>query len=80
MTHGEYILGCVIVLTGPIDYISDGLSVVIIENGCELLGRITGSGCILGSCIASFCATASEVAPDNGHIFRGSVFTAAIAG
>ncbi|KIM45460.1 hypothetical protein M413DRAFT_66738 [Hebeloma cylindrosporum] len=71
---------CVIVLTGPIDYISDGVSVVTIENGSELLGRITGSGCILGSCIASFCATASEVAPDNGHIFRGSVFTAAIAG
>ena len=68
------------VLTGPTDYISDGVSVIALENGSELLGRITGSGCILGSCIASFCATASQVAPDNGHLFRGDIFTAAIAG
>jgi thiamine-phosphate diphosphorylase/hydroxyethylthiazole kinase len=51
-------LGCVVVLTGPVDYISDGTTVVALENGDALLGKITGSGCILGSCIASFCATA----------------------
>jgi len=76
-----HIIGCVVVLTGPTDYISDGVSVVALENGSELLGRISGSGCILGSCIASFCATASQLAPDNkGHLFRGDIFTAAIAG
>ncbi|KAF8971165.1 thiamine biosynthetic bifunctional enzyme Thi4 [Flammula alnicola] len=76
---------CVIVLTGPTDYISDGVCVVALQNGDEVLGHITGSGCMLGSIIASFCATASQVAQagqtkDNGSLFRGDMFTAAIAG
>ncbi|KAF8876702.1 TMP-TENI-domain-containing protein [Gymnopilus junonius] len=76
---------CIVVLSGPVDYVSDGVSVVALANGHELLGHITGSGCILGSCIASYCATASQVAQadpniENGGIFRGDMFTAAIAG
>ena len=50
------------VLTGPIDYISDGTNVAVLENGDPLLGEITGSGCILGSIIAAFCATAMHEA------------------
>ena len=52
--------GCIVVLTGPVDYISDGTTVVSLSNGNELLGKITGSGCILGSIIASYCATATS--------------------
>ncbi|KDR74997.1 hypothetical protein GALMADRAFT_69745 [Galerina marginata CBS 339.88] len=76
---------CVVVLTGAVDYVSDGVSVVALHNGDEILGRFTGSGCILGSIIASYCATASQVAQadpnlDKGGIFRGDMFTAAVAG
>ncbi|KAF9038263.1 thiamine biosynthetic bifunctional enzyme Thi4 [Hymenopellis radicata] len=52
---------CVIVLTGPTDYISDGSYVVALSNGHEMMGKITGSGCIVGSCIASYCAVAMSV-------------------
>ena len=81
------VVGCVVVLTGPTDYISDGTSVAVLRNGDDVLGRITGSGCILGSIIASFCATASQIARadasnahDSAELFRGDVFSAAIAG
>lgn len=69
-------------LTGAVDYISDGVHVVSLHNGNEILGQITGAGCIVGSCIASYCATAALLAEDEheGKIFRGDMFTAAIAG
>ncbi len=54
----EHFVGCVIVLTGLTDYISDGSSVVALSNGHEMMSKITGSGCIVGSCIASYCAVA----------------------
>lgn len=75
-------LGCVIVLTGPTDYISDGTLVVAVHNGDRILGQITGAGCILGSCIASYCATAALRDEDNneGRISRGDMFSGAIAG
>ncbi|KIY65783.1 thiamine biosynthetic bifunctional enzyme Thi4 [Cylindrobasidium torrendii FP15055 ss-10] len=51
---------CVIVLTGETDYISDGEVVVALANGDPLLGMITGSGCITGSCIAAYCGAATN--------------------
>jgi thiamine-phosphate diphosphorylase/hydroxyethylthiazole kinase len=79
------IIGCVIVLTGPTDYISDGERVAILQNGPEVLGRITGSGCILGSIIASFCSVAAQKARENpteahSQLIPGDMFTAAITG
>ncbi|KAF9479063.1 thiamine biosynthetic bifunctional enzyme Thi4 [Pholiota conissans] len=76
---------CVIVLTGPTDYISDGQRVAILQNGPEELGRITGSGCILGSLIASFCATAALMARKDltdveSRLILGDMFAAAITG
>ncbi|KAF8198122.1 thiamine biosynthetic bifunctional enzyme Thi4 [Pholiota molesta] len=69
---------CVIVLTGPTDYISDGERVAILQNGPEVLGRITGSGCILGSIIASFCSGKSN--RSHSQLIPGDMFTAAITG
>ncbi|KAJ3512635.1 hypothetical protein NLJ89_g3408 [Agrocybe chaxingu] len=76
---------CVVVLTGPTDYISDGASVVVLQNGVDVLGKITGAGCILGSIIGSFCATAAHTfvvdeALKDGTLFRGDMLTAAVAG
>ncbi|KAK4509034.1 DNA helicase [Mucor velutinosus] len=47
---------CVIGLTGPTDYVSDGERVFAIENGDALLPLITGSGCMVSSIVACFTA------------------------
>jgi thiamine-phosphate diphosphorylase/hydroxyethylthiazole kinase len=46
----------VILMTGSTDVISDGERTVTISNGHEYLGEITGSGCTLGTTIASVMA------------------------
>ncbi|KAF9140511.1 hypothetical protein BG015_001610 [Linnemannia schmuckeri] len=61
--------GAVVAMTGVIDYVSDGFRTVAIENGHAYQGRITGSGCMSASSIASFAA----ISP-NDH------FAAAVAG
>jgi hydroxyethylthiazole kinase len=47
-------LGTVAVASGPIDYLSDGKTVIAIDNGHPLMGRITGSGCVASAVIADF--------------------------
>ncbi|KAE9411580.1 TMP-TENI-domain-containing protein [Gymnopus androsaceus JB14] len=75
---------CVVVLSGKIDYISDGTNVAVLENGHELLSKMTGSGCISGSCIASYCAAAMSKAQmaeeDQGKMVIGDMFLGAIGG
>lgn len=46
----------VVLMTGKQDVVSDGHRTFVISNGHELLGEITGSGCCLGTTIASFLA------------------------
>ena len=46
----------IILMTGSTDVISDGARTVTINNGHEYLGEITGSGCTLGTTIASVMA------------------------
>jgi thiamine-phosphate diphosphorylase/hydroxyethylthiazole kinase len=50
----------VVLMTGPTDYLSDGERTYAIHNGHDLLGRITGSGCTLGTTIAAFLAVHKE--------------------
>ena len=50
----------VILMTGKIDYISDGDRTLRILNGHPFLGKITGSGCTLGTTIAAFLAVHKE--------------------
>lgn len=47
---------CVIGLTGPTDYVSDGDRVFAIDNGHAYLPLITGSGCMVSSIVAGFAA------------------------
>jgi hydroxyethylthiazole kinase len=39
-------LGCVVAVTGPVDHVSDGETVNAVANGHELMGTVTGTGCI----------------------------------
>ncbi|KAJ2905946.1 putative thiamine biosynthetic bifunctional enzyme [Zalerion maritima] len=52
--------GCVVVMTGVTDYVSDGKTTILIENGHEYLGRVTGTGCTLGTAIAAYIASSEE--------------------
>lgn len=46
-----------VVATGAIDIISDGNKTYTIENGCEELSRITGTGCMLNVLIATYISS-----------------------
>lgn len=46
--------GAVIVITGPLDIISTSLKTYVCRNGCPLMSRVTGTGCMLGGVIAGF--------------------------
>ena len=50
----------VILMTGEADYLSDGTRTLRIRNGHPFLGKITGSGCTLGTTIAAFLAVHKE--------------------
>jgi hydroxyethylthiazole kinase len=39
-------LGAVVAVTGAVDHVSDGQTVCAVENGHELLGTVTGTGCM----------------------------------
>lgn len=79
------LIGCVIVLTGVTDWISDGNTVVKLSNGHSLLGEITGSGCMVGTSVATFCAgismaAASDFNADFGRLTRGDMLVGAVGG
>ena len=48
-------LGCVVVISGAVDTVSDGKKITYIENGHPMLANQTGSGCMCSSLIGSFC-------------------------
>lgn len=52
--------GCTVVATGPTDIISDGRRSYLLRNGTEMMGRITGSGCMVGALVAAFCAVSDD--------------------
>jgi thiamine-phosphate diphosphorylase/hydroxyethylthiazole kinase len=50
----------VVLMTGATDIISDGVRTYAISNGHEYLGRITGSGCTLGTTLSAYLAANRE--------------------
>ena len=50
----------IVAITGEVDIISDGKRAVAIKNGNDLLPKITGTGCMCSSLIASFCGTSND--------------------
>ncbi|KJZ74080.1 hypothetical protein HIM_06529 [Hirsutella minnesotensis 3608] len=48
--------GCISVITGETDVVSDGRQTIRVDNGHELLGAITGSGCSLGTVLSAAVA------------------------
>ncbi len=48
------------ILTGEIDYISDGKRVVALTNGTPLLPKVTATGCLLSAVVGAFLAVAGR--------------------
>lgn len=46
----------VVLMTGATDFVSDGQRTFAISNGHEILGRVTGTGCVLGTTISLMLA------------------------
>jgi hydroxyethylthiazole kinase len=55
-------LDVVVSVTGPTDHVSDGTHVIAIANGHELMGTVSGTGCMATAVTGSFLA-AKPAAP-----------------
>jgi hydroxyethylthiazole kinase len=59
-TAAAVTLGCVAAVTGPVDHVSDGDHVIAIRNGHELLGAVSGTGCMATAITGCFVAVATD--------------------
>jgi len=46
--------GAVVALSGRVDFVTDGVDVISVEGGNEIMTKVTGTGCTLGALIAAF--------------------------
>jgi hydroxyethylthiazole kinase len=53
-------LGVVASVTGPVDHVSDGIRVVSVANGHELLAAVTGTGCMSSAVTGCFLAVKKD--------------------
>ena len=53
-------LGCVAAVTGSVDHVSDGERTISVANGHELLGTVTGTGCMSTAITGCFLAVRPE--------------------
>jgi thiamine-phosphate diphosphorylase/hydroxyethylthiazole kinase len=53
----------VVLLTGKTDIVSDGNRTIRVDNGHELLGMVTGTGCTLGTTVSAALAAYGHVDP-----------------
>ena len=53
-------LSCVVAATGRIDIVSNGSTTYTINNGHEMLSKITGTGCMTSSLIGAFCSVSTD--------------------
>lgn len=52
--------GSTILLSGPLDLVSDGTQTIVLHNGCATMARITGSGCMLSALVGTFCGAMAD--------------------
>jgi len=67
-------IGSVIVVSGEIDVITDGVHTILVRNGCLMMSRITGSGCMLTTLLGALCG-ANET-----DVFEATSLAVAIMG
>lgn len=77
--------GAVIVMTGEIDVVADENQVCLVKNGCSMMRRITGSGCMMDGIITAFLAAGfcekDHIKPQTGDdVFQATVYAVAAVG
>ena len=45
---------CVVAMSGKTDYVSDGKKTVRLSNGHDLMGRVSGTGCMLSAVVGCY--------------------------
>ncbi len=48
--------GAIVVVTGEIDYVTDGERTLVVPGGAALMTRVVGTGCALSAVVAGFAA------------------------
>lgn len=66
--------GSIVAVTGEKDYVSDGKTVVAIQNGHPFMPSVTGSGCLLSGVAGAFLGVA------NGDSFVAAITSLSIYG
>ena len=69
-------LGAVVVISGPVDIVTDGTRRVELSNGVEMLTRVTGTGCTATALIGAFLG--AGIAPLEAAV--GAMTLIAVAG
>lgn len=54
--------GAVVLASGKTDLVTDGEKVCLIDNGCEMMGRITGTGCMLNVLAGTYMSVGKPMA------------------
>lgn len=52
--------GAVVAITGAIDVVADGGRAFVIRNGCPMMSKITGSGCMLSAMTTAYITASQE--------------------
>lgn len=53
-------LGITVIMSGPTDIITDGSRALLVDNGHEMMGRLSGTGCMASSIAGSFAAVSED--------------------
>ncbi|MEO5522453.1 hydroxyethylthiazole kinase [Citrobacter youngae] len=53
-------VGTIVVVTGEVDYVTDGQRTVCVSGGDPLMTRVVGTGCALSAVVAASCALEGE--------------------
>jgi hydroxyethylthiazole kinase len=48
--------GAVVVISGPEDFITDGVTILSVKNGSLLMPKVTGMGCTASAIVGAFAA------------------------
>jgi len=55
--------GTVVAATGPVDYVADTQHILTLRNGCNLLEKVSGTGCMVASvvgCYVGACGVSAD--------------------
>jgi hydroxyethylthiazole kinase len=53
--------GCVVVMSGETDIVSNGKENYLVSNGHELMGKLSGTGCMATSIVGAFAAGSKDM-------------------